>query len=100
MSNQVSIRIFNEEGLNEFERVITEIRSGNMKEIPETLLYDEQYSEICEPIINIERVEFKNKNELVPYLVAQLNLKANKHLYFDKSQQVGLKQPWPFFCFY
>lgn len=85
MSNQVSIRIFNEEGLNEFERVITEIRSGNMKEIPEMLLYDEQYSEICEPIINIERVEFKNKNELVPYLVAQLKLKTNKHLYFDKG---------------
>lgn len=85
MSNQVSIRIFNDEGLNEFERVIAEIRSGNMKEIPETLLYDEQYSEIFEPIINTERVQFKNKNELVPYLVAQLNLKGNKHLYFDKG---------------
>lgn len=85
MSNQFSIREFNEEGLGEFERIITEIRHGNMKEIPETLLFEEQYSELYDPIINIERVEYKNKNELVPYLVAQLNLKANKHLYFNKG---------------
>lgn len=85
MSNQVSIRVFNEEGFSEFERIITEIRHGNMKEVPEMLLFDEQYSELYEPIVNIERVELKNKNELVPYLVTKLNLKTNKHLYFDKG---------------
>jgi len=85
MSNQFTIRIFNEEGLNEFERIIGEIRNGSIKEIPETLLYDEQYSEILEPVINIERVEFKFKNQLVPWLVSQLSLKENKHLYFDKG---------------
>jgi len=85
MSNQVSIRVFTEEGISEFERIITEIRHGNMKEIPETLLVGEQYSELYEPIVNIERVEFKNKNELVPYLVNQLKLKENKQLYFNKG---------------
>lgn len=85
MSNLTTIRTFNEEGLNEFERIIGEIKNNNIKDLPETLFYDEQFSEVYEPIINIERVEFKNKNELVPYLVSQLNLKANKHLYFDKG---------------
>lgn len=85
MSNQYTIRTFNEEGLNEFERIISEIRNGNMKEIPEFFLYDGQYSDVYEPVINIKRVDFKNKNELVPYLVGQLNLRDNKQLYFDKG---------------
>jgi hypothetical protein len=85
MSDQFSIRTFNEEGLNEMERVTGEIRNNNIKEIPSELLTDGHYSEIHEPIINIERVDFRNKNELIPYLVHQLNLKTNKHLYFDKG---------------
>jgi len=85
MNNQISVRIFNEAGINEFERVIGEIRNNSLKEIPETFCYDEQYSEIYEPVINIEHVDFKTKKELVPYLVNMLNLKANKHLYFDKG---------------
>ncbi|MFZ1528224.1 MAG: hypothetical protein WAT19_05720 [Ferruginibacter sp.] len=85
MSNQFTARTFNDEGLNEFERIIGEIRNGNMKEIPETLLYNEQFSEIHEPLITIEKVDYKNKNELVPWLVNQLNLRNNKHLYFDKG---------------
>jgi len=94
MSNLFTIRTFNEDGLNEFERIIGEVRSGSMKEIPETLLYDEQFSEAHEPLINIERVNFKNKNELVPYLVSQLNLRGNKDLYFDKGMWSWLS------CFY
>lgn len=85
MSNQFTARTFNDEGLSEFERIIGEIRNGRMKDIPETLLYDEIFSEIHEPLISIEMVEYKNKNELVPYLVNQLNLRNNKHLYFDKG---------------
>lgn len=85
MSDQFSIRTFNEEGLNEFERIITDIRNNSLKEIPGDLLTSGHYSEIREPIINIERVDYKNKNELVPYLVEKLSLKANKYLYFDKG---------------
>ena len=85
MSNLFTIRTFNEEGLNEFERIVGEIRTGNMNNIPETLLYDEQFSDVYEPVINIERVEFKNKNELVPFLVDKLNLKNDKDLYFNKG---------------
>jgi hypothetical protein len=95
MSYQFTIRTFNEDGLNEFERIISEIRNGAMKEIPESLLYNEQYSEIHEPVINIGKVDFKNKNELVPYLVSQLQLKENKHLYFDKGLWTWLSA----FCF-
>jgi hypothetical protein len=85
MSNQFSVRIFNEEGLNEFERIISEIRNGSLKAIPETFLFEEKFSDVHEPIVNIERVEYKNKKELVPFLVNQLNLRNNKHLYFDKG---------------
>lgn len=90
MNNQFSIRSFNEEGINEFERIISEIRNNNIKYIPEDLLYDEQYSETHEPVINLEQVDYKNKNELVPYLVSKLNLKSNKQLYFDKGMWTWL----------
>lgn len=90
MSNQVSIRSFNEQGLNEFEKVIGEIRDDSIKNIQEDLLFNEHYSEIQEPIINVDRVDFKNKNELVPYIVERLNLRANKHLYFAKGMWTWL----------
>ncbi len=85
MKELYSIRAFNEDGLNEFERLIVEIRNGNMSSLPDQLLSDEKYSDVYEPIINIERVDYKNKNELVPYIVQTLNLRSNKHLYFDKG---------------
>lgn len=85
MNNLVSIKTFNEAGLNEFERIISELRNGNIKSIDEQLLFDEQYTDSFEPIINLEKVDYKNKNELVPYLVQQLNLRENKHLYFNKG---------------
>lgn len=78
-----SIRTFNEAGLNEFERVIIEMKNGNLKNIPEDLLFSEDFVFPFEPIVNIEKVEFKNKNELIPYLVQQLNLSGNKQLYFN-----------------
>ncbi|MDQ6812798.1 MAG: hypothetical protein M3040_03520, partial [Bacteroidota bacterium] len=40
---------------------------------------------VYEPIINLEKVEYKNKNELIPYIVEKLNLQGNKHIYFDKG---------------
>lgn len=85
MSNQYVLRTFNDEGLTEFERIIDQIRIGGLTEIPEDLYNNEDFSETHEPIINIEKVEFKNKNELIPYIVYKLNLKANKNLYFDKG---------------
>ncbi len=84
MSNY-SVRVFNDAGLNEFERIIGELRNGNLKNIPEDLLFNEDYTSSQEPIINIEKVDFKNKNELIPYLTEKLNLRNNKYLYFDKG---------------
>lgn len=78
-----SIRTFNEAGLDEFERVINEMKSGNLKSIPEDLLFSEDFVSAFEPIVNIEKVAFKNKNELIPYLVQHLNLTGNKQLYFN-----------------
>jgi len=85
MNNFISIRTFNEEGLNEFERIINEIRNNTMQSIPEDFLFNEMYSSTHEPIINLERVDHKNKNELVPYIVEKLSLRSNKYLYFDKG---------------
>jgi hypothetical protein len=81
----ISIRTFNESGLNEFERNINEIRNGTITTISEDLLFSDNYSIVHEPIINIEKVDYKNKSELIPYLVSELNLRANKYLYFDKG---------------
>ncbi|MBS1656451.1 MAG: hypothetical protein JSU05_16470, partial [Bacteroidetes bacterium] len=80
-----SIKVFNEAGLNEFERVISEIRNSNLKSIPEDLLFSDDYAVTFEPIVNIEKVELKNKNELIPYLSNALDLKNNKQLYFNKG---------------
>lgn len=83
--NTVTIRTFSEAGLIEFERVITELKSGNLKDIPENLLYSEEYVSIHEPVVNIEPVDYKNKIDLIPYLANKLNLDASKQLYFDKG---------------
>ncbi|MBL7701088.1 MAG: hypothetical protein JNM14_02465 [Ferruginibacter sp.] len=80
-----SIRMFNAAGLNEFERVIAEIKNGNLKSIPEDLLFNEDFVEAYDLVINIEQVELKNKNELIPYIAQQLDLKNNKQLYFNKG---------------
>ncbi len=85
MNNVVSIKSFNDAGLNEFERILSELRNGSIKSIPENLLFSEEYTQPLEPVVNIEGVDYKNKNELVPYLVQQLQLKNNKHLYFNKG---------------
>ena len=47
-----------------------------MKTIPEDLLFRAQFSEIHEPVINIEMVDYKYKNEVVPYIVEHLNLES------------------------
>lgn len=80
-----SIRIFNDAGLNEFERIVGELRLGIVNQIPEDLLFSDEYTSIYEPIINIEKVDYKNKSELIPYLTEKLNLDGNKQLYFDKG---------------
>jgi len=80
-----SIRYFNEDGLNEFERIIGEIRNGTLNAVPEDLVYGSNYTELLDPEVSIELVDFKNKKELVPYLTDRLNLRTNKHLYFDKG---------------
>lgn len=85
MNNLFSIKTFNEEGLNEFERIIGEIKLGSIISIPEDLLFSDQYSEVLEPIVNIEKADYKNKNELIPFIVDKLNLRENKHLYFDRG---------------
>lgn len=80
-----SVKIFNEAGLTEFERLINELRNGTIKHIPEDLLYNNEFVVPLEPIVNIEKVDYKNKGELIPYITASLNLKSNKFLYFDKG---------------
>lgn len=85
MSKIISIRRFNDEGFAEFERIINEIRNGNLNKVPDTVLFSNEFSEAYEPILNIEAVTFLNKKELIPYLVSELNLRNSKHLYFDKG---------------
>lgn len=85
MTNQFSIRMFNHEGLNEFERVVGELKSDNLKAIPDDLLFGDLYTEVYEPVINVDKVDYRNKNELVPYIVNCLDLRNNKSLYFNKG---------------
>lgn len=85
MTNLFSIRFFNDEGIAEFERVVGEIRNGNLKRIPESLITDDQFSETAEPLINIESIPNTEKSVLVPYLVGALNLRSNKGLYFNRG---------------
>jgi len=85
MNSLFAIRTFSTTGINEFERIIGEIRSGSLNEVPQQILFDEDFTEPLEPIINIEKVSYKNKSEFVPYVSEHLNLRSNKDLYFNKG---------------
>ena len=79
MSSQVSIRVFNDDGINQFEKIVYQVKTGSLDNVPDSFLFDENYSETLEPIINIDRKnEHKNKKELVPWLVETMNLRSNK----------------------
>lgn len=80
-----SVRIFNDEGIIEFERVLQKLKLNQLKYIPEELLFNESFSYALEPIVNIELLEKQNKNELIPYLVGKLDLQNRKGLYFNKG---------------
>jgi hypothetical protein len=90
MSKQVIIRTFNEEGLNAFGEILTQLRAGVQVKISPELLFDDSKSEELENRIKIEKVDYVNKSELVKYLVEKLQLKKNKSLYFDKGMWTWL----------
>lgn len=79
------LRLFNNDGIIEFERVIGEIRSENLNSVPEDLIFGQQFTDLFEPELIIENIDVKNKSDLVSYLVSKLALRENKHLYFDKG---------------
>jgi hypothetical protein len=85
MNTTFSIRTFNEAGLAAFEEVLQKMKSGEVKDMPDELLFADDFSEVHSPVVNIERVSYTEKNQLVPYLVSKLDLRDNKHLYFDKG---------------
>ncbi|MEJ0104361.1 MAG: hypothetical protein WDO19_18140 [Bacteroidota bacterium] len=58
------IRAFNEDGLKEFERVVSAIRNGVLNEIPEELIFDDSYSSSLKPIISIEFVDYNKKKRI------------------------------------
>lgn len=85
MKKLISVRAFNDSGLNEFEKYILEIKNENIHSIPDDFLYDDTFSSVLEPVINIEQIDYKNKNELIPYIVEMLELLSNKQFYFNKG---------------
>jgi len=80
-----SVRTFNDEGLSQFEALLQKMKAGEIKDMPDSLLFDDELSSVHEPVVNIERVNYTDKNELVPYIVSKLDLRNNKHLYFNKG---------------
>jgi hypothetical protein len=79
------IRCFNDEGLNVFENIILRMREGTDKSIDESLLFNDTTSEQLDEAVEIEKVDYDNKAELVKYLVDRLQLRKNKSLYFNKG---------------
>lgn len=85
MNKQVQVRVFNEDGLAELEKRLSEIRENQTKYIKDDFLFDKTFSKTYERVIHIEQVDFRNKANLIPYLVDKLDLKKNRELYFDKG---------------
>ena len=80
-----SVRTFNDKGIASFEEVLQKMKNGELKDMPDDLLFNDHLSEPYEPVVNIEKVIYTEKNDLIPYIVAKLDLRNNKHLYFDRG---------------
>ena len=79
----MTLRIFNEKGINEFRLQIEEIKSGLRKKIDQEILTDELLTENFDRDIDLENIFFSTKKEISIYLVEKLNMIYNKDLYYN-----------------
>lgn len=81
----MKIKVFNEDGIDEFIKQVNEIRSGTRKDLNTDFLISAKHINEFENEIEIEIIEFATKQELIAYLCERLELKKNKHLYYHRG---------------
>ena len=79
------IRIFTENGINEFANQLQEIRFGTRQDLSADLLTGTNFTASFNNEIEIEEGTFRTKKELIEYICEKLKLKDNKHLYYDRG---------------
>jgi hypothetical protein len=79
----MQIRVLNEIGILEFENQIAEIRQQRRDSIDPLLLTDNTFSGDFEKEIHIDLINFNTKKEISRYLSEKIDLKNNKHLYYN-----------------
>lgn len=79
------IRSLNENGINEFLNQLQELRMGERKDLNMNSLNEKSNSEPFEHEVEVENLDFNNKYEIIKYLCDKLDLKNNKHLYYDRG---------------
>lgn len=62
------IRKFNNRGINAFRIYLDEIRTGEIEDLPDSLITDKKLSEIIKPEIDLKKSHFNNKYEMAEYL--------------------------------
>lgn len=77
------INRLNDNGIIEFRNQLQELRLGTRHQLETSFLNDEKFISPFEEEIEIENIEFANKNDISTYLVDKLSLNNNKQLYYD-----------------
>ncbi len=79
------LRLLNQDGLAEFQRYLTGLRNGHMKEPPFDLLDNPATSEELLPLIDIEYRDFATRYELGCYLVDKLSVLDQHEISHDSG---------------
>ncbi|MBI3133324.1 MAG: hypothetical protein HYZ14_01505 [Bacteroidetes bacterium] len=79
------IRRFNESGIEQFRNILHRIKSGDVNDVPPSLLTDAYVSEILHTDKKIEQKLFLLKDDMVKYLSDKISTLPGKNLLYDRG---------------
>jgi hypothetical protein len=88
---RTSIRIFNDQGIGEFRNYLNSVQTGkSVHALSDSFLTDEQFSFIAEGEVEVERLIFAKKEEIVKYLFDKISTVKGKNKLYDQGMWTWL----------
>lgn len=80
---KTKLRSFNDDGIEKYKSVLSELRLNPQAEFPKNLVLDPRYSSEVEEDIYLEQKDFKSKKEICTYISETIQLEKVTKFYFD-----------------